>query len=241
MTVEAAVLMSFFLLAVNLLFYFFYLTEFQVELQFAMERTVREAASRRPDNPPGFLLLQRSVRQELSGEEKGILLGAGGVRLIQNGGAESGFLDATAVFEAGPVVNLFGTAKGTYVRRCRRRLWTGQECIREQGMQGEEKEQGYVYVTQNGTVYHRNRDCTYLRPSVHSVSFDSLSGLRSSDGSRYRPCERCLKGFDSRQTVYITDHGDRYHGSRNCSSLSRWVMKISVEETGGRPPCKKCG
>ena len=67
MTVEAAVLMSFFLLSIHLLFYFFYLMEFQIELQFAMERKVHEAAAVRPDNPPGISLLQSSVRRELLG------------------------------------------------------------------------------------------------------------------------------------------------------------------------------
>ncbi len=238
MTVEAALLMSFFLLAVSLLFYFFFLIEFQVELQFAMERKVHEAAARRPESPPGIQLLQRSVRQELLEEGKGIAPGNGGVRLVQN--KEEGFLDVTAVFEAGPAVNMFGPLRGTYVRRCRRRLWTGQESIRGAGGQEAESEQDYVYITQKGTVSHRNRDCSYLRPSVHPESFSSLPDLRSADGSRYYPCERCIRGPDNRQTVYITDYGNRYHGSRGCGSLNRWVIKIPAEEASGRPFCSKC-
>lgn len=239
MTVEAAFLMSFFLLAVNLLFYFFYLMEFQVELQFAMERKVHEAAVSRAENPPGAAVLQKSVRQELMEEGKGISLGRGGVSLVENEGME--FLDVTAVFEAGPVIQLLGPMKGTYIQRCRRRLWIGQDCVGERGVQGEEAGKKYVYITQNGTVYHGRRGCAYLRPSVHPTPFLGLPGLRSKDGSRYYPCERCMKAVDALQMVYITDYGNRYHDSKNCSSLNRWVMKISVEEVEGRRPCSKCG
>ena len=241
MTVEAAVLMSFFLLSIHLLFYFFYLMEFQIELQFAMERKVHEAVAVRPDNPPGISLLQSSVRRELLGEGKGLLTGKGGVRLSYNEAEGSEFLDVTAVFEASPAVRIFGPLRGTYVRRCRRRLWTGQDSIRGRGTETEGDEEEYVYVTWNGTVYHKSRSCSYLRPSVHAAAFQNVSELRSDDGSRYYPCERCMKGDGSPQTVYVTDYGNRYHGSKSCGSLNRWVMKVPVGETGGRPPCSKCG
>lgn len=235
MSVEAALVMSFFLLAVHLLFYFFYLMEFQVELQFALERKVHEAAVKLTEGFPDGL--QASVNRELLGEGKGLSMG--GLRLIKNEGGE--FLDVTAVFEAGPRISLFGPMKGTYIHRCRRRLWNGQESVQDRGAGGDDEEDEYVYVTQTGAVYHGSRDCTYLRPSVRSVSSGSLDGLRSSDGSKYYSCERCMRGKQTPQTVYLTTYGDRYHSSKNCSSLNRWVMKIPRSEVGTRRPCSKCG
>lgn len=241
MTVEAAVLMSFFLLAVNLLFYFFYLMEFQVELQFAMERKVREAAIAQTDQSLPVFLLERSVEEELSEEGRGISLGKRGIDLMQAQRTESEFLDVTAVFEAGPPGGLLGPLRGTYIQRCRRRLWTGQESINGGDTKGDGKEDEYVYITQNGTVCHRKRECTYLRLSVHSVSSGGLSSLRNNSGGRYKPCERCMKHGGMPQSVYITDSGDRYHSTGNCSSLNRWIMKITREEAGGMPLCSRCG
>lgn len=239
MSVEAALVMSFFLLSVNLLFYFFYLMKFQVELQFLLEQKVHEAAAGQQERLPAGL--RTSIDRELFGEGTGPFLRGTGLRLVENRGEEEAFLDVTAAFEAGPVFLPFGPMKGTYLHRCRRRIWNGKDFIREGGAEGEDTEQEYVYITQNGTVYHRSRDCTYLRPSVRSVSSESLSGLRSSDGSKYYSCERCMKGAQTPQTVYLTTYGNRYHSSKNCSSLNRWVMKISLEEAGARTPCSKCG
>ena len=177
MSVEAALIMSIFLLAVNLLFYFFHLMEFQIELQFALEQKVHEAAVRQTEIIPGRL--QASVSRELLGEGRGLSLGGKGLRLVQNPGEETEFLDVTAVFEAGPPLQIFGPMNGTYIHRCRRRFWSGQESIQDEGAEAENSEQEYVYVTQSGSVYHRSRACTYLKPSVRSVSFEGVSGLRS--------------------------------------------------------------
>lgn len=239
MTIEAAVLMSFFLVAVNVLFYFFYLMEFQIELQFALERNVREAAVLWTDNHSGMFMLENSVKEELSEEGKGFSMGNMGLCLVQDQNGESEFIDMAAVFEAGPQVKLFGSLSGFYIQRCRRRLWTGQDLIK--GAEEDAVAHEYVYITQNGTVCHQRRDCTYLRLSVHSVFSGSLPELRNSDGSKYKPCERCMKGSGALRKVYITNSGDRYHSTGNCSSLNRWIMKVSVEEAGGIPFCSRCG
>ncbi|MCI8465422.1 MAG: hypothetical protein HFI63_06150 [Lachnospiraceae bacterium] len=235
--------MSFFLLAVNVLFYFFFLMEFQVELQFAMERQVREVTISQAEGLAGSLWIQGAVRGELQTEGRGISLGDRGIRFIRNQGGETEgeYLDITAVFQAGPPLKLFGSMEGTYIQRCRRRFWTGQDFVGESDTKEDSEETEYVYVTQSGTVYHRKRSCSYLKPSVRSSNYSALPDLRNKDGSKYRACERCTKNSGMQQTIYITDFGDRYHGSKNCSSLNRWIMKVSIEETGGKPPCSKCG
>lgn len=243
MTVEAALLMSFILLAVNVLFYFFYLMEFQIELQFSMERSIREAVINQAGHLQETAALYHTVTREVS--EKEIFLEAGDIRLVRNEDALGDgreFLDMTAVFEAGPGIKFLGPMKGIYIQRCRRRFWSGQDFIEKEGIEQEDSKEEYVYVTQNGIVYHKNRDCTYLRLSVRPVSGIVVPMLRSSDGSKYKPCERCIKFVGaSYQTVYITDFGDRYHNSRECSSLKRWVMKVPIEEIKGKAPCSKCG
>ena len=95
-----------------------------------------------------------------------------------------------------------------------------------------------VYVTTNGTVYHESASCTYLKLSVRPVSLDSVEYLRSADGSRYYPCERCMSGAGE-GTVYITSEGNRYHHDTGCSSLKRTVETVEKSETN-LPACSKC-
>lgn len=44
-----------------------------------------------------------------------------------------------------------------------------------------------VYVTDYGTVYHRELGCRYLHVSVRQESLAHTESLRSNDGSRYYP------------------------------------------------------
>lgn len=97
-----------------------------------------------------------------------------------------------------------------------------------------------VYITENGTVYHKDRNCTYLAFHIKSVLSNTIEMQRNLQGAKYYPCEKCgqnIKGIN----VYITDYGDRYHTSINCSKLSRNVLTIPLSQVGDRKPCSKCG
>ncbi len=95
-----------------------------------------------------------------------------------------------------------------------------------------------VYVTEYGDVYHTDRDCTYLNPSVHAITKQELVGERSEDGSIYQRCPLC--GKEAGAVVYITDYGEVYHSSLTCSGLKRTVYCLPEEENGKRA-CSKCG
>ena len=115
------------------------------------------------------------------------------------------------------------------------RCWVG---FRDRQAQGEEGEE-VVYVTDYGTVYHRSLECRHLKLSIRQVSQEEAGELRNGSGGRYYPCERCWKqksGF-----VYITEEGNRYHESLNCSGLSRRIHTLPLSQAGGRPPCSVCG
>lgn len=95
-----------------------------------------------------------------------------------------------------------------------------------------------VYITPNGTIYHRNIRCSHLNPSLKTVSAASINGLRSNDGSKYYPCEICGGG---KGMVFITEFGNRYHGSSNCSGIKRNIYSVHLSEVGGRRACMTCG
>lgn len=100
-----------------------------------------------------------------------------------------------------------------------------------------------VYITDTGTVYHRSAECTHLKLSISSVNFSEISQLRNEYGSKYKPCEICVKTakIADSNSVYIAKEGNRYHNDKNCSGLKRTVIEVKLSEVGGRPPCSRCG
>lgn len=103
----------------------------------------------------------------------------------------------------------------------------------------EDKEE-YVFVTPNGTVYHRSRSCHYLDLSIEKAFTDQLPGLRNEDGGIYKKCPICGEE-NSGTVVFITKYGDRYHQDILCSGLKRTIEAIPISQTGSRTPCVKCG
>ena len=97
-----------------------------------------------------------------------------------------------------------------------------------------------VFITASGTVYHLNRNCTYLNPSVEAVSAEEVTGLRNQSGGRYYACESCGKAGVQGQ-VYITQYGDSYHSRIHCSGLKRTIYTVPLSQTDGRGRCSKCG
>lgn len=123
------------------------------------------------------------------------------------------------------------------LQRARIRAWTGRD--KTGGGDGEDaKSNEMVYVTVNGSVYHRSRECSHIRLSVRTVSKAQISGLRNEDGGKYYPCESC--GGKGNQ-VYITETGDRYHSSLTCSRLKRGVLEVPLSQVEKWKPCSRCG
>ena len=113
---------------------------------------------------------------------------------------------------------------------------------------GEDGEEGYdiynkdrvVYVTLGGEVYHEDRHCTYLDPVIMAVDESGIASRRNESGGIYYPCKEC-HAIQLAGEVYITQYGDRYHVSRDCSSLKRVVMELPLSKVGNRRACSKCG
>ena len=151
-------------------------------------------------------------------------------------------------YHSDPYVKLYdvGTASMTFAslsfgrrpvtKKAVVRAWVGYTGETFQNAAGET----LVYITPDGTVYHKTRDCTYLRLSVRQISYGGLSGERNLSGGRYTPCEFCVRRGWTGGTVYITDHGTSYHSSAGCQGLKRTIIAVPLSETGGRPGCSRC-
>ncbi len=117
--------------------------------------------------------------------------------------------------------------------------YAGRSMISKGGGEGDE----FVYVTRTGKVYHLDRKCTYLKPSIKEISGYEVESKRNMSGGRYKSCERCCRNVDAKEldVVYITTYGDRYHSVNTCPGLKRDVRRIKRSEAGGLHACSKCG
>ena len=102
-----------------------------------------------------------------------------------------------------------------------------------------EGEDELVYITELGTVWHRSATCPYLQLSIQYVPYTGLGNMRNESGGRYHACERCVIGT-TMTGIYITQYGDRYHNSLNCSGLKRTIKAVRLKDLGRLRPCSRC-
>lgn len=121
--------------------------------------------------------------------------------------------------------------------KCVVKPWTGYNVADGKNRNEEDK---IVYMTEYGSVYHKNRSCTHLSLSIQAIASDLVFTERNESGECYEPCEYCEdKGFVT--VVFITSHGNRYHTTAKCRGLKRSVKTLRLSEVEGISPCQKCG
>lgn len=167
-----------------------------------------------------------------------IIGSAEGVSLIQSK-VTNDLVDLVADYKMEPLCNIFGIASYEMVNRARLHAWTGYEGNESNLDKSGER---LVYVTETGSAYHLTRTCTHILLSINPINSSELMMQRNTDGSKYKPCEKCCNNFSGEsETLYITDDGDKYHTSLNCSGLKRTVSVIPISEVGERSQCQRCG
>ena len=126
------------------------------------------------------------------------------------------------------------------------RLWSGvgASVKTEEDTTTNEQETVLVYMTEQGSVYHVERTCTYLEPKVNAIAYHLLPKKRNSSGGKYYACDFCAEQTtcSEEQIIYITPYGNRFHISAMCSAIKRNIRALSEEEAAKRyAVCKKCG
>ncbi len=165
--------------------------------------------------------------------------GAGGLSFLQTALRSDGdIIDIVTSYKVHPLLGIAGFSDFTVESRFYGHGFTGYNPDDGCGDEGEAEEE-YVYITESGSVYHRSTKCSHLRVSVQACSKSSVSKKRSSDGSKYYPCEYC--GKRSGSTVYITNYGNRYHSNNKCPGIKRSIRTVPISEVGGRRACSECG
>lgn len=131
-------------------------------------------------------------------------------------------------------VGFFNITGVTIVQNSVNTKWTGKDISKE-------KDEGYVYYTEDGTVYHTTTSCTYLDLSISGIKSSEISSARNQNGAKYSACSYCVAKKMGNNTYFITNYGTKYHISCACKNLKRTIHMIKKSEVGGRPPCSKCG
>lgn len=131
------------------------------------------------------------------------------------------------------------TLRGRYfLRIAKARAFTGRY-YDDSVMNSEESR--LVFVTKNGSVFHRSLVCSHIKPTIRLVMREEVGNKRNKKGEKYYACEFCGKKKMNR--AYITEYGNRFHSEKNCKGLRRTIrivtLKNAREEGYGR--CKKCG
>jgi len=168
-------------------------------------------------------------------EDTVLKYGSNGIHYGYSKIMEGDKIDLVALYDVSGLFFMKGMKKIPIYSRFYGHIWNGYDV--EKGLQTD-AEDIYVFITKNGTVYHRNRNCTYLNPSIEAVRYEDIEKKRNKSGGIFYECERC--GGTKVTVVYITEQGNRYHTTIECSGLKRTIYSVLLSEAG-RPPCSKCG
>lgn len=119
--------------------------------------------------------------------------------------------------------------------------WTGTDHEALAGGGEDAETEHMVFVTESGSVYHKDLGCSYLDLSIHQVSGSNVESMRNENGERYQACEICSRNQKAEGTVFITESGNRYHNLETCSGLKRSVRLVKESQTGDLCACSRCG
>lgn len=97
-----------------------------------------------------------------------------------------------------------------------------------------------VYISSAATVYHTNKDCSYLHTKIKEVSYSSVNSCRNDSGHIYQRCGFCDE-LENNGVVYITAEGKNYHNIENCIGLTRSIYIVPLSTVSCRKVCSRCG
>ena len=162
--------------------------------------------------------------------EKYIVGGRYGVTFIGSSFPdEEGYIDLWVTYYFHADIPFLNNLSKVCTEHIRQKAYLGRSP--DEAGEHEQDEDRYVYVAENGTVYHDTRNCTYLLPDMHGESMEKAV----SEG--YTACEYC--GETAGDNVIVTTDGERYHSTMSCSRLRRTVERKKLSEVD-LPPCSKC-
>ena len=244
LTVEASIIIPIMAVFFSFLLFFFRIMQVQLEVQNALEETGQKLA----------MLSIKELEEEQTELDYGVMakgilyfklkdnalinhyvsLGAAGVSLLASE-YDDNYISLNADYVMHFPIQFLGNKNFLISQKTRFRKWNGRNEKLEKDNPTE-----FVYVTEHGKVYHIDRSCTYLELSIQTIPKETLAEERNSNGEIYKECELCSENKDSFHAIYITNHGNAYHTTLNCSGLKRTIYQKKRSEVEGMDVCMKC-
>lgn len=166
----------------------------------------------------------------------GVAQGLGGIWVDTSKDGATVELDIN--YRVKPENALFPRKQGYYQLHLVYRNWTGE------GERVEKKREDsgeIVYLADNATVYHLDKNCTYINIKVSAVQSGVIEEKRNAAGAKYYPCEFCEPVLRSNEAVYVTMYGTRYHALSSCSAIKRSPRECPLKEVENEyRVCRKC-
>lgn len=240
MTVEAALVAPIFFFAALALVYLLEMMSLQTTIRAALHSVGREIAAERYKNTLPIPYLVETKMVETIGEARlnnsWIYHGSKGLDCNSSQKWWKGSVMYLSVrYQIQFPVAMFHIPIISREETLRVKEWTGYSGT-DFGAENEEK----VYITDTGMVYHKDPECTYLDLSIHCVGKNSILERKNFEGERYAPCERCVQEKATGEKWYITNTGNRYHNSLQCSGLKRTVYAVFLSEIYAKGGCARC-
>lgn len=235
-TVEAAFILPISLMMVIFFLYFFRVMYVQWGVDYTVNKIAREHAAIIDDSTTddGLIVVGQCMADIASMDrvKSEIVGGIFGMDFTESE-FDKNYIDIICNYKLKNPITFFGKKTINMTSVASSRKWVGYDPLEDED--GSE----YVFVTKYGTAYHKSLSCPYLKPSVHAASSALVGDERNNSGGKYKSCPMC-KGKKNSGVVYITEYGDVYHSTLNCSALKRSIKRIKIDEAGAYHACGKC-
>ncbi len=143
-------------------------------------------------------------------------------------------------YQPKPKYSLISLPFTFFVQKAAVRGWTGKEghSGNNNSKETANAKNKTVYVTEHGSVYHTNPDCSHLKVTVIPVSKKQRDKARNVSGGKYKKCPYC--GKNSTGSYYVNPYGDCWHTRVDCPALKRTVHEADLDDCSHLHECKDC-
>lgn len=239
-TLEAALVVPIFFFAMLCMVYLMEITAIQTTVRAALHSVGKELAK---EAYTGALVsdreIEEKIREQIGTERlsRSIIVGGSRGLCCQESSVNlaSAEMELVVDYDLEIPVLMFRLPALSRRETLRVKGWTGYVTGFDIG-----DRESLVYITDYGLVYHKEKDCTYLELSIRSVNADEIEDLRNLSGGKYYPCSSCKKKTEHPTKLFITDYGERYHTSLECSKIKRNVYAVPLDEVYILGGCSKC-
>lgn len=188
----------------------------------------------------GIVLSETFVKNKVNDVLDKDNMKSGNISYIRSNIMKNDIIDLIADEEINLPYEFWGLGSFRILDRARVHAFTGYDNTRNTSFDNKNIDEEIVYITKNGTVYHKDQYCSHLKVIIEKVSESQVESCRNDSGGKYYRCEYC-GGKKAGGIYYLTKYGDRFHSSIDCGALKRDVKAVPISKVEGRRACLTCG